>query len=164
MERNENDASTRPWSVLSERLRARMPSPDQPSDARDYPACTIQNVNVFYSWPMQFWTGVSGGFAAAALLLQLWFASHAHSLQLMYRDFRAAVPTTTRLVLHPMWAWGTPLLITVLLGWMLTVRTRRPMLARNLALITAVAAVAIFAVSYWASQAPIHALAGNIRD
>jgi hypothetical protein len=112
---------------------------------------------------MQFWTGVCSGFAAAALLLQLWFASHAQDMQLMYRDFRAAVPAVTRLVLHPVWAWGTPVMIAVLLGLLVTMRTRRPTLARNLAIATAVVAVAVFAVSYWASQAPIHALAGNIR-
>lgn len=113
---------------------------------------------------MQFWTGVGSGLAAATLLLQLWFASHAHDMQLMYRDFRAALPATTRLVLHPGWAWGMPVVIAVLLGTTLTMRSRRPALARTLAIVAAVAAIAIFAMSYWASQAPIHALAGNIRE
>ena len=114
---------------------------------------------------MQFWTGVSGGLAAAALLLQLWFASYAHDMQLMYRDFSAAaLPATTKLVLHPGWAWGMPVVIAILLGTMLTIRGRRPALARMLAIVAAVAAIAIFAMSYWASQAPIHALAGNIRE
>ena len=112
---------------------------------------------------MQFWTGVSSGLAAAALMLQLWFASHAHDMQLMYRDFRAAVPATTKLVLHPGWAWGMPVVIAVLLGTMLTIRGRRPALARTLTIVAAVAAIAIFAMSYWASQAPIRALAGNIK-
>ncbi len=113
---------------------------------------------------MQFWTGVSGRLAAAALLLQLWFANHAHEMQLMYRDFRAALPATTKLVLHPGWAWGMPIVIAVLLGTMLTIRGRRPVLARTLAIVAAVAAIAIFAMSYLASQAPIHALAGNISE
>ncbi len=113
---------------------------------------------------MQFWTGFGGGLAAAALLLQLWFANHAQDMQRMYRDFGSALPGVTRLVLHPVWVWGTPIVIIALLGWMMAVRIQRPARARNLAIVAAVAAIAIFAISYWASQAPIYALAGNIRD
>lgn len=112
---------------------------------------------------MQFWTGVSGGFASAALLLQFWFASQAESMQLMYRDFGGTLPTTTRLVLHPAWAWGMPVVLVGLLGGILALRTRRPARAQTLAIITAIVAVIIFATSYWASQHHL-SLAGTIRD
>jgi hypothetical protein len=113
---------------------------------------------------MQFGLGVLTGVTASAAAVQLWFARGADDYREMYRDFGGPVPTLTKLVLHPIWVWGLPLLALAMVAGVIKLRTTRAALAQRLAVVTCIAMVGVLVLTYWESTAPIRQLAGAIRD
>ncbi|HEY5924255.1 MAG TPA: hypothetical protein VIV11_21405 [Kofleriaceae bacterium] len=107
----------------------------------------------------RFWHGVFAGFCGFVVLVQLALASQLADVAAMYRDFGSVqLPLATRITIHPVWMWGTPLVGVAAVA---TLLVKRP---RSLALyvVVAVVLVAIGGATYWYPRAPIYALAGNI--
>jgi hypothetical protein len=114
-----------------------------------------------------FGAGLATGFALAALLVQAYFIHAVTPYRQMYREFVGAemwvhgqpLPPLTALVISPVWLWGVP--VAGALG-IAAVVWRRPR-ALWPYLVVAGALVATVVVTWAFFDAPIAALAGNIK-
>jgi hypothetical protein len=106
-----------------------------------------------------FWHGAFAGFCGFVVLVQLMFASQLADYGSMYREFGdVKLSLLTRITIHPVWMWATPL---IGIGAVAALLVKRP---RSYAVYVAVTIVlvVIAAATYWYPRAPIYALAGNI--
>lgn len=111
-----------------------------------------------------FGAGLATGFALAALLVQTYFIHAVGPYRQMYREFSGAelasvVPPLTALVISPAWLWTVP--VAGAFG-IAAVVWRRPR-ALWPYLLVAGALVATVVVTWAFFDAPISALAGNIK-
>ncbi len=108
-----------------------------------------------------FAQGMATGIAMAAIAVHLALVAMGGNLGAMYRDFGTLeLPLMTRVALSDAWRFGVPLVGGVAIGMLIV---RRP---RSFALYVAIAValVAATAITWWYPTAPLHALAGNIKD
>lgn len=106
-----------------------------------------------------FADGLGAGIAAIAVIALVYFSTHADAFAGMYRDFGGRLPRLTRLVLHPAWTVGVPLVVVLLAGACIAVRPR----FRYAMIAIAALALGALAVTYLGAYQPIWALAGNIE-
>ncbi len=104
--------------------------------------------------------GLATGLAIAITVLHVYLVLQLGTFETLYKEFSGAshLPAVTRVVLSPLWQWGSTLAAVVLLGILVI---RRPVvLACGLA--GAVIAV-LAAVTWYGMRAPIHQIAGVIQ-
>jgi hypothetical protein len=108
-----------------------------------------------------FFSGMLTGVAAAAVVVQIWFAVLLAPLRETYSELNAtAIPPLTAIVISRAWQIGVPLagaaVVLALIG-------RRPSrLGPYLACAMMLAMTC--AVTWWCSQSPLRALAEGIND
>jgi len=112
-----------------------------------------------------FGAGLATGFALAALLVQAYFIHAVGPYRQMYREFSSAelasvVPWLTAFVISPAWLWTVPVVGAIGIA---AVVWRRPR-ALWPYLVVAGALVATVVVTWVFFDAPISALAGNIKE
>lgn len=106
-----------------------------------------------------FVDGIGATLALLAALALLEFANVGGTAAELYRDQLRGVPVWTRLVLHPGWRFGAPLL-----GVVVAIRAiLPPPPGRHGILAIGLAAAVLAIASYVALYQPIFALAGTIR-
>ena len=105
-----------------------------------------------------FWAGVGAGVAGAAIAVHFWLAVVFDGMRRTYADFGGSIPASTRLVLSATWRWGIPGAGIVAL-LLVSRRARGAWPYGALAIVLVLTAVA----TYLLAQAPLYALAGNIK-
>jgi hypothetical protein len=106
-----------------------------------------------------FWAGVGAGVAGAAIAVHLWLAVLFDGMRHTYADFGGSIPASTRLVLSATWRWGIPGAGVVALSLLVSRRARSAWPYGVLAIVLVLTAVA----TYLLAEAPLYALAGNIK-
>jgi hypothetical protein len=104
--------------------------------------------------------GVFAGFTGVLVLVQVALVLALPDMRAMYRDLSPdmRMPLLTRITIHPVWTYGTPLLGVAAVAWLLFARPR----SRVPYAVVAAAMTAIALLTYWYPRAPIYELAGNI--
>lgn len=109
--------------------------------------------------PLTFVDGIGVGIGALILLPLCYFAVRHGDYDAMYRDLQASrLPALTRLVLHPAFAYGAPLVLGGGLGLALWQRPNRWLIFA-----IGAAALVVTILAFYGAYLPIGQLAGNIR-